>query len=152
MTAPDLNDLIRSLRIELAILNDRIAAQAGLKPRDLDLLDVIDRDGPCTPKHLSRRTGLRAATLTGMLARLEAEGWIDRSRDPHDGRSTQLRATPRSEELRAAYSTATESAHLVAASFDAAQREAVAHFLDQIVRSVRIASTSLDLRDQDRRV
>ncbi len=151
MTASDVNDLIRSLRIELAILNDRIAAQAGLKPRDLDLLDVIDRDGPSTPKQLSRRAGLRAATLTGMLARLEAEGWIDRSRDPHDGRSRQVSATPRIEEIRAAYSAATESAHLVAASFDAAQREAVADFLTQILHAARTASTSFDLHDQDRR-
>ncbi|OFE18359.1 hypothetical protein BA895_12035 [Humibacillus sp. DSM 29435] len=147
MTAPDLNDLIRSLRIELAILNDRIADQAGLKPRDLDLLDVIDRDGPCTPTHLRRRTGLRAATLTGMLVRLEAEGWIDRSQDPHDGRSTHLRATPRFEELRAAYATATEAAHLVAASFDAAQREAVADFLAQMLHAARTVSTSFELRD-----
>lgn len=151
MTVPDLNDLIRSLRVELAILNDRIAVHAGLKPRDLDLLDVIDRDGPCTPKHLSHRAGLRAATLTGMLVRLEAEGWINRSRDPHDGRSTRLSSTPRIEELRAAYSTATETAHLIAASFDAAQREAVADFLTQILHAARTASTSFDLHDQDRR-
>lgn len=151
MTAPDLNDLIRSLRVELAILNDRIAAQARLKPRDLDLLDVIDRDGPCTPKHLGHRAGLRAATLTGMLVRLEADGWITRSRDPHDGRSTQLSTTPRIEELRAAYSTATQSARLIAASFDAAQRGAVADFLTQILRAARTASTSLDLPPQNRR-
>ncbi len=148
MTAPDLNDLIRSLRIELAILNDRIALHAGLKPRDLDLLDVIDRDGPCTPTHLSHRAGLGAATLTGMLARLEAEGWINRSRDPHDGRSTRLTSTPRIEELRAAYSPATESAHLIAASFDAAQRGTVGDFLTQILHAARTASTSLDLQNE----
>jgi len=151
MTAPDLNDLIRSLRVELAILNDRIALQAGLKPRDLDLLDVIDRDGPCTPKHLSHRAGLGAATLTGMLARLEAKGWINRLRDPHDGRSTQLSSTPRIQELRSAYSTATESAHLIAASFDAAQRGAIADFLTQIRDAARTASTSLNLPPQNRR-
>ncbi len=150
MTAPDLNELIRSLRIELAILNDRIALHAGLKPRDLDLLDVIDRDGPCTPKYLGHRAGLGAATLPGMLARLETEGWINRSRDPHDGRSARLSSTARVEELRAAYSTATESAHLIAASFDAAQRAAVADFLTQIIQAARTASTFLDHPAQNR--
>lgn len=99
----EVRDAIRALRIELAIINDKVAIQAGLHPKDLDVLDVIDRDGPCTPSHLAARTGLRRATLTGILARLESADWVHRERDSRDGRSARVCATNRSEELRELY-------------------------------------------------
>lgn len=139
----DLNRLIRSLRIELGILNDRIAEVAGLNPRDLDILDVIDREGPCTPRYLTTRTGVRAATLTGVLGRLEADGWISRSRNPHDGRSAQLSATGRFDELRNGYASADEQARLVAASLDPRSREVIATFLEQMILVARVASDTL---------
>lgn len=139
----DVNRLIRGLRIELGILNDRIAEAAGLNPRDLDILDVIDREGPCTPGYLTTRTGVRAATLTDVLVRLEADGWLSRSRNPHDGRSAQLSATGRFDELRDGFASADEQARLVAASLDPRSRESIATFLEQIIHVARVASDTL---------
>ena len=81
-----LRQVVRELRIELRILNDAIAESAGLNPRDLDILDVIDREGPCTPSQLATRTGIRRATLTSVLARLEGQGWVHRTVDDGDKR------------------------------------------------------------------
>ncbi|MCG7310839.1 MarR family transcriptional regulator [Brachybacterium sp. ACRRE] len=128
-SADDLRDAIRVLRIELGILNDKVAARAGLNPRDLDLLDVIDREGPCTPGHLVERTGVRRATLTGILARLEAAGWILRERDAADGRSARVGSSARFDELRELYREADAQVERVVDGLDPALRRALPEVL-----------------------
>jgi DNA-binding MarR family transcriptional regulator len=61
---------------------------------DLDCLDVLVRAGAMTPTELARRTGVHAATLTGVLNRLESAGWLVRERAEHDRRSVELRPVP----------------------------------------------------------
>lgn len=100
---PSVRDAIRELRIELVILNDRVARSAKLQPRDLDILDVVDREGPCTPSQIADRIGWSRATVTGVLTRLEAEDWIERKINPSDGRSMTISSTGRFAELNAAY-------------------------------------------------
>ncbi|MFE5776374.1 MarR family winged helix-turn-helix transcriptional regulator [Brachybacterium sp. NPDC056505] len=132
-SADDLRDAIRVLRIELGILNDRVAARAGLNPRDLDLLDVIDREGPCTPGHLVERTGVRRATLTGVLARLEGAGWILRERDAADGRSARVGSSARFDELRDLYREADAQVERVVDRLDPALRRALPEVLRALV-------------------
>lgn len=103
---PSLKNAIRELRIELVILNERIARSVGLQSRDLDILDVIDREGPCTPSQVAERIGWSRATMTGVLSRLEKDGWIERDTNPSDGRSMTIRSTTRFAELNAAYAKA----------------------------------------------
>lgn len=139
----DLRDAIRVLRIELGILNDRVAAAAGLNPRDLDVLDVIDREGPCTPSDLADRTGVRRATLTGVLARLEREGWIGRERDPADGRSALLASTVRFAELRALYGAADAGLDDVAAGVAPEVGSALVDIMTDIARGARAAGDAV---------
>lgn len=104
-----LRDAIRELRLELVILNDRIARSVNLQPRDLDILDVVDREGPCTPSQLADRVGWSRATMTGVLARLEADDWIERRINPADARSMTIASTGRFAELYSAYSAVDEA-------------------------------------------
>lgn len=136
-------DAIRALRIELGILNDRVALAAGLNPRDLDVLDVIDREGPCTPGHLAERTGARRATLTGVLARLEADGWIARERDVADGRSARLRSTARFDELRALYAGADTRADRMVRELPTEVCEALPDVLRRLADGAREAARDL---------
>lgn len=128
---------IRTLGIELSILNDKVAIQAGLHPKDLDVLDVIDRDGSCTPSHLAARTGLRRATLTGILSRLESGGWLRRERDSRDGRSARVCATTRIEELRALYRPADALLDEALAGTTAGDRAMVAAVLGRLADLAR---------------
>jgi DNA-binding MarR family transcriptional regulator len=85
---------LRDLRIELAVLNHRVGNQVELRDLDFDCLDVIARNGPLTPSAIAGRVGVHAATMTGILNRLEAGGWITRDRVDGDRRAVLVGATP----------------------------------------------------------
>ncbi|MFT4228432.1 MarR family winged helix-turn-helix transcriptional regulator [Micropruina sp.] len=137
MIDTSIRDAVRQLRIELQIVNDKIATAAGLNPRDLDVLDVIDREGPCTPSHLAARTGLPRATLTGVLARLEQQQWVARERHPADGRSAQLRSTDRFDELRRLYRPMTDATKAVTDRLPPQERDLLERMLTDLVTAVR---------------
>src|SRR5579862_8127632 len=85
---------LRTLRLQLSILNHRIGARVNLKLVELDCLDLIALYGPIAPSALVRLSGLHPATLTGILDRLESGEWIVRERDPVDRRAIILRVLP----------------------------------------------------------
>jgi DNA-binding MarR family transcriptional regulator len=78
---------LRALRTELAVLNHRVGSRVEIKDLDFDCLDVITRHGPISPSALARRVGVHLATMTGVLQRLEAGGWIARDRVESDRRA-----------------------------------------------------------------
>jgi DNA-binding MarR family transcriptional regulator len=82
---------LRELRIELSLLNHRVGSQVELKDVDFDCLDVITRHGPISPSALAGRMGVPLATMTGILDRLEAGGWIARDRAEGDRRAVLVR-------------------------------------------------------------
>lgn len=63
-----------------------VAEQLGLGASDWKTLGLLERHGPLTAGELSAQSGLAPASVTGMLDRLEAGGWVRRRRDPADGR------------------------------------------------------------------
>ena len=85
---------LRELRIELSVLNHRVGSHSEIKDVDFDCLDVIARYGPISPTTLARRIGVHAATMTGILDRLERGGWIVRDRDERDRRAVLVRGVP----------------------------------------------------------
>ncbi|HXB46340.1 MAG TPA: MarR family transcriptional regulator [Streptosporangiaceae bacterium] len=85
-------EALRDLGGELSRLNQSVGGRLELKGTDLECLDLITRHGPISPSALARRTGLHPATMTGVLDRLERDGWIVRDRDPADRRGVLIRA------------------------------------------------------------
>ncbi|GAA4370302.1 MarR family winged helix-turn-helix transcriptional regulator [Agromyces bauzanensis] len=130
--AEELRQRVLDLRIELGILNDRVANACGLRPRDLDILDVIDREGNCTPTHLCSRTGIHGATMTGILGRLRRDGWIERIASTTDARSATVTATARTMEIRAMYAAADEKTAHLTEELSPMQRETISHFLQRV--------------------
>ena len=141
--ADSLREAVRVLRIELRIVNDRVAMAAGLNPRDLDILDVIDRDGPCTPSHLSERTGYHRATLTGILSRLVKDGWLIRDSNPEDGRSARLTISDRFAELRKIYAPVDAASSELATSLSSHDRERLAEVLHEVAAIALLASSDI---------
>lgn len=86
---------LREVGTEIALFNRRVAASMGIREADLVVLDVVHRTGPASPSQLSACTGIHAATMTGILTRLEDDGWIERLPAPGDRRERgSARGTP----------------------------------------------------------
>jgi DNA-binding MarR family transcriptional regulator len=63
------------------------------------VLNFLSGRGPVTAKELSERTGLDTATLTGVIDRLEASGWIERRRHPSDRRAIHILLSDRGRKI-----------------------------------------------------
>nr|WP_314545527.1 MarR family transcriptional regulator [uncultured Massilia sp.] len=69
-------------------------------PQYLALLVLWERDG-ITVSDIGERLFLDSGTLTPLLKRLEAQGLVDRSRDPQDERRVVIRLTDQGRALKA---------------------------------------------------
>lgn len=139
---------LQDLRIELSIATSRVAARVGLRPADLDVLDVVAHYGPVSPTYLARRTGTHIATLTGVLSRLERDGWVRRQRDPEDGRAFIIEADPgRAAALGAVYAAANGELKELAGALGAEAAESVLAYLLAVARTVRAEADELASRD-----
>lgn len=68
---------------------------SGLTPSRLSVLSVLVFGGPRTPTELAEAEQVTGPTMTRLLRGLEADGYVDRTPSPTDGRSVIMSATPR---------------------------------------------------------
>jgi DNA-binding MarR family transcriptional regulator len=96
-------DLAVRLRLAVARTARRLRQEAGeeLSPSQAAALSTINRHGPLTPSELADRERIRRPTATRLIAVLEEAGLVDRTRDPHDGRSFLVSLSPDGRELLA---------------------------------------------------
>jgi DNA-binding MarR family transcriptional regulator len=89
------------LRLSVARLHRvlRQHAEAGLSPSQLSALAAIDRHGSMTLGELATHEGVAPPTVTGIVARLEADGNVAREPDPDDRRIVRVVATPQGREI-----------------------------------------------------
>jgi DNA-binding MarR family transcriptional regulator len=135
---------LRELRVELSVLDHRIGAQVALKQVDFDCLDVVDQHGPISPSVLARRVGVRLATMTGILDRLERNGWITRSRDETDRRGVIVRAVPdRQRDIYRLYGGMNRSLDRILGSYSAEQIDVIVDFLQRCTKAGHDAADRL---------
>jgi DNA-binding MarR family transcriptional regulator len=89
-------DLASRLRIAVVRTHRRLRQEAGgeLSPTLLAALGTVSRHGPLTPSELAQRERVQRPTATRLLARLEAPGYVTRTPDPQDGRSSLVAISP----------------------------------------------------------
>ena len=95
-TTSSVSGLAAHLRIALARSARRLRQEAGgaLSPTLTAALATVERHGPLTPSELAKRERVQRPTATKLVARLEADGWVVRTADPSDGRSSLIAITP----------------------------------------------------------
>ncbi|MGW7363568.1 MarR family winged helix-turn-helix transcriptional regulator [Streptomyces sp. NPDC054841] len=71
-----------------------IAAKQGLGPTETKTLDLLQRHGALTAKDLAERSGLAPASVTGLVDRLEAKGYVRRVKHPTDKRRVLIESRP----------------------------------------------------------
>jgi DNA-binding MarR family transcriptional regulator len=98
---PDLDDAVPRLSLALGRLTRilRRGTPTGLGPGSLSALATVVRCGPMRLGDVAAREGIAPPTLTRIVAGLEEAGYVRKEPDPHDGRATQVQATPAAKEL-----------------------------------------------------
>ncbi len=135
---------MRDLRVELAVLGHRVGAKVALKDLDLDCLDVIVRHGPISPSALAGRVGVHLATMTGILNRLEAGGWVTRRRAEGDRRAVVVAGEPeRVRELYRIFGGMDARMRAICDRYSDAELDAIVDFLTRIVAAGQLAADEL---------
>jgi DNA-binding MarR family transcriptional regulator len=95
-TSPQPVEVAARLRLAVTRTARRLRQEAGpgLSPTLTAALATVERDGPLTPSELAEAERVQRPTATRIVVRLEAAGLVERTRDPHDGRSSLVAATP----------------------------------------------------------
>ena len=77
---------------------------ADITPAQANALMVLfQRRHPLTARQLAGELGVSEVTVGRFVRRLEAGGWVERTRDPDDGRAILLRTTRKARTLLPAF-------------------------------------------------
>jgi DNA-binding MarR family transcriptional regulator len=68
------------------LMGQAAADRVGINATDLNCLNILSFSGSLTAGDLAKATGLTTASITGVVDRLEAAGFVRRERDPADRR------------------------------------------------------------------
>jgi DNA-binding MarR family transcriptional regulator len=121
---------LREVRNQISLLNRQISVKVDLKDIDLDVFDLISQAGPLSPTALARRIGQHPATVTGILDRLERDGWITRERAVDDRRAVVVRAVPeRNSDVLEQFAGMDSAMDAVCADYTDEELELIAGFL-----------------------
>ncbi|WP_367038792.1 MarR family transcriptional regulator [Streptomyces sp. Je 1-332] len=135
---------LREVDAQLALLNRQVGGRLGLKDVDMDCLDLINAHGPLSPGALARRAGLHAATMTGILDRLERAGWVSRERDPADRRAFLVRALrDRNAELLGHFAGMSAAVERICDDYPDTELERFTQFLHRIAEAGQTAARDL---------
>lgn len=133
LRADPVREALRDTRVQLSVLNHHIGSRVAVRDTDFDCLDLISIHGPLSPSSLARLAGVRPATMTGILDRLERDGWIVRDRDPADRRAVLLRVLPdRNSEVLDLYSEMNHRLDRICADYDDQALGTIVGFLRQM--------------------
>lgn len=85
---------IRNFIASSIFFNAQAAEKVGLGLTDMQMLHVLQLNGPSTPSRLATATGLSSGGVTVALDRLEKAGFIRREPNPADRRSLLIHLLP----------------------------------------------------------
>ena len=74
-------------------------ASTGLKLREAQVIGALSH-GPCSFREICERTQIDKATMSRLLQRLDADGFVERLPDPAHRRSFFAKLTPKGEAIR----------------------------------------------------
>ncbi|MEM6908387.1 MAG: MarR family transcriptional regulator [Pseudomonadota bacterium] len=88
-----LTNAMRSLQLALDHLDAKAARRTGLARNDLRCVHLLVSEGQASPKRIMGQLALTSGSVTTLVDRLEALGWVKRSPDPADRRGVRVCAT-----------------------------------------------------------
>ena len=106
-----------------------MADRLGVTLTDLTCLSILERTGAVTAGRLAELTGLTSGAITGLINRLEKNGWARRVRDPKDRRSVFIETMPREAVFDEVVSSSRAALEALISSYTSEQLGAIQDFL-----------------------
>jgi len=91
----ELTELLGGIHRKIMRRISRFAVEEGLSVTEGMVLWKIHKRGISRVSEISTQIGLPPSTLTGILDRLVAGGWLTREDDPEDRRAVLMKSTPK---------------------------------------------------------
>lgn len=135
----------------VVMFHTAIAEHLGLNATDHKTLDLLERHGPLSPGKLAQLTGLAPASVTGILDRLEARGFVRRRRDPEDRRRQVVEMLgQRAPEVERLFAGLVADLERVCADYSADELEVILDWTRRITQVQRDAAARLAELPRDR--
>lgn len=140
-----LDEAGRRMSDAIVLFHARAAEVFGLGASETKALGVLQRFGPMTHRELTQWIGLRPASVTNMLDRLEAKGWVQRRKSEEDGRSVLLSIVPeKAERFRSTvFGPLMTRLQGIYDGFDATELARIAEAFNRIAEAQEAASRDL---------
>lgn len=143
METPGIDSLLTHRNLPRLLLQAREAVMAhtrpslrakGLSDQQWRVLRVLGEHGTVDTGCVAREAFILGPSLTGVLARMERDGLIQRQRDSADQRRTVVRATPKGRRLVRTLSATIEAHYLwLQAQMGAAKLAQLHRLLDELI-------------------
>ena len=128
---------VRSLMNAARELTARMSRELGMNATDMVALDLLDVHGSMGAAELARRLGIRSASATVLVDRLEAAGHVERVRHDTDRRRVIVAARPSAREAAlAVWLPAILAIDEVGRSLSEDEQRVVSAFLDRITAAI----------------
>ncbi len=133
----EIDELSHLLRLVMRASHEASLAAArrmGLGLNDLAALDLLGLEGPQGAATIARRLGMRSASATLLVDRLEAAGHVERQRDSPDRRRITVQPTEQAyRDSLAAMAPMLRALAAAGAGLDEQERAAVERYLRAVV-------------------
>lgn len=133
----ELGELLRAYARAVQRVNLALARSLGVPPTDIWAMEHLLSAGALGPVELGNRLGIRSASATTLVDRLEREGHARRL--PHDLDRRRLVVVPTTEgaqAVAAAFAPLAEALDAAAAGLTADERAAVARYLRRVTAAL----------------
>jgi DNA-binding MarR family transcriptional regulator len=129
----------RELATAVIIFHETLAKKAGLTAAESRCLGILLQREVVTAGELARATGLTTGAITGIVDRLQKDGWLKREQNPADRRSVLIRALPnrrREAVLSPGYAKLRQAMAALMAEFTPAELQVIERYLEGVVATL----------------
>jgi DNA-binding MarR family transcriptional regulator len=121
-----------------------VAAQLGLNVTDEKTLSVLQRLGPLSAREIAVQTGLAPSSVTNLIDRLEAKGFVRRRPDPTDRRRITIEPMgDRIAESKRLFESTSESLAVLVEHYSDQELGVIADFLTRNAERLRAETGKL---------
>ena len=89
----ELGVAVRAAQAAVDEMDEAASRALGINRTDARCVDIVMREAPVTAGRLAKESGLTTAAVTSVLDRLEAAGYVTRTRDTADRRRVLVEPT-----------------------------------------------------------